>query len=114
MTTRYKEPDLKSQRTLQISKICKPQRLKKSPANLNRFDSGSEKLISRKPNAHVINRSNANVAASPPTLHLTSPEQSPPTTETPLEQSPEQTKPLLTTTVQQQQTKSLLSKNTTT
>jgi hypothetical protein len=60
MTTRYKEPDLK---------------IPKNPANLNRFDSGSEKLISRKPNAHVINRSNANVAASPPTPHLTSPEQ---------------------------------------
>jgi hypothetical protein len=76
MTTRYKEPDLKNPKEpCKSQRFVNPRDSKKSPANLNRFDSESEKLISRKPNAHVINRSNANVSASPPTPHLTSPEQ---------------------------------------
>ncbi|KAK2378147.1 hypothetical protein QL285_078735 [Trifolium repens] len=56
---------MKSRRTLQITETCKPQRPKRSPADLNRFDSGPEKLISRKPNTFDINQSNANVTTSP-------------------------------------------------
>jgi hypothetical protein len=49
MTTRYKEPDLKIPKNPANLKDLETQRLKRSHANLNRFDSGSEKLISRKP-----------------------------------------------------------------